>query len=574
MLRTIPSHNCPNRVVALLTVFAVVLVFNSSVISIPVGGTSTVPVGNTPIPAQPLSNVPVPPTDSLSPTRPAPPPQPNAVSPTSSIVPSNGSFIITVPGMTLDLLCPSADPAYCLRAAEAVRSAAGRLTSAVLVSTTARIRVSFFKACESNRTCPADMLAATLPTRSFTVLIPEDEGDVRDKRGNETESEPDEKADPPQPSGTLVEYPQLLLRELGSRQGLVSSSTIQFDDKYDATLQLSATQDWYLPAPNLKIRPDQFDLSLVVLHELVHAIGFGGINLLPAGNKMPMLLPVAELQTVKVRQESSTDGDGGTSEVDQLQVQRFRAPSVFESRLLVSSSTASNQDGPQYLVDLPRSIVSSVTSRLELPAPVDAVSEVLGAPQSSAVASSLFNLATTSNAILFATSPAGAGRNSSLQATSKLVMESELSPPIPGSSLAHVSQSKYSHSPEFLMTYQIKRGKSLDELILANGALECGLGPQTLDALRSLGYRIHDKVADRAQLANKAPVPLPTTAIVLEGVSVANSDAQFTPLTPASGHRMPGGLVSNSGTGWGRRRFAWIAVGGSIMACWMATRVL
>ncbi|ORZ33638.1 hypothetical protein BCR44DRAFT_1462349 [Catenaria anguillulae PL171] len=365
-----------------------------------------------------------------------------------------------------------ADAQYCANVADSIHRAATRLVSAVQLATTARVRVSFFSKCFDS-TCP-DTLAATVPSRSLTVWVP-DADSTWDPESDDIRRR----------TGRLVEYPQLVLRNLAARQNsqLLANSGSLLDPEYDVHMRLSADQHWWFPPPpsphhsshkpSSRIAPNQFDLSMVVLHELVHALGFGGVNLMQAGNGVNMMLPIAELKSVK-------DAGDDVGNMHQ-EVVRFRAPSVFESHLTAASDAATTT----MLSDLARDITSAVDDAVHLPANIDTVNQALGHPSALHAASTLYSLATTPGAVTFSASPGGASAPGA-----PLMIETALTPLSPGSSLAHISQARYAESPDFLMTYQIPRGKSLDQLIGALGAGESGLGPRTLDVIRALGFKV------------------------------------------------------------------------------------
>ncbi|CAG8724278.1 6835_t:CDS:2, partial [Ambispora leptoticha] len=102
------------------------------------------------------------------------------------------------------------------------------------------------------------------------------------------------------------------------------------------------------------------------------------------------------------------------------------------------------------------------------------------------VAKNLFTYAVTANAMGFLPS----GTNNLKDA---VILETSLKPYQQGSSISHVSYTKYTNTSDFLMRFLQDRGVSLEDAILAGGNYSGGpIGPNLKLVLETLGYATQD----------------------------------------------------------------------------------
>lgn len=86
------------------------------------------------------------------------------------------------------------------------------------------------------------------------------------------------------------------------------------------------------------------------------------------------------------------------------------------------------------------------------------------------------------------------------------VLESNLDPFQPGSSISHVDYEKYGKSPDFLMRFMQDRGVTLQNAMERSGS-SSAIGPRLRSVMKALGYQMNDYPA----LAPLTPSRLNTT---------------------------------------------------------------
>ncbi|KAK9710617.1 hypothetical protein K7432_008321 [Basidiobolus ranarum] len=116
------------------------------------------------------------------------------------------------------------------------------------------------------------------------------------------------------------------------------------------------------------------------------------------------------------------------------------------------------------------------------------------------LSSRICKLATTPQSLAFV--PRNATMNE------PIILETSLSPYIPGSSISHFDFRKFTNSPDFLMRFMEDRGVSLEEDVIRGGNYVGGpIGPQLTSILETLGYTINPNPKPLSEFVSKVSSP-------------------------------------------------------------------
>ncbi|CAG8525302.1 5912_t:CDS:2 [Ambispora gerdemannii] len=248
-------------------------------------------------------------------------------------------------------------------------------------------------------------------------------------------------------------YPQALVKQFGY-------TTHSSYSAYDIVAMFNSVANfWFDGDP--PIRTSQSDFLFVIVHELVHGLGFTSswddyLNDVP---------------------EALTPDLGGTTKGSRRQYQFVEY--AFDQYIVVIPQ---NKNLSIYTDQ--ENVFSKGTGNKYTNID-DFAQGFVDSPQY-AVAKQLFNYATTSNSLGFM--PRG-----TKDPNDAIILETSLNPYQQGSSISHVDYSKYTNTSDFLMRYLQDRGVSLQNAVLNGGDYKGGaIGPQLKSVFETLGYATQD----------------------------------------------------------------------------------
>jgi hypothetical protein len=218
----------------------------------------------------------------------------------------------------------------------------------------------------------------------------------------------------------------------------------------------SVANFWFVD-DNTPISQDQSDFSFVILHELVHGLGF-------TSSWDDYLNQVPEALTPDV---SPISGGAGA----QFQFAEF----AFDKFMVITSTG-------QKMSDITAQLNGFSTGAGAQIRDINAFASAFAASPQYQVAKNTFKFAITKGAMSFL--PQG-----ETDIKNAVTLETSLNPYQQGSSISHVDFATYSNNPDFLMRFLADRGVSLGDAIVKNGNFSGGaVGPKLLQVLESLGY--------------------------------------------------------------------------------------
>ncbi|CAG8581631.1 7659_t:CDS:2 [Diversispora eburnea] len=225
-------------------------------------------------------------------------------------------------------------------------------------------------------------------------------------------------------------YPQALVKQF-------SLSTHPEYNDYDITARFNAAQNWWFRTDNGTIGSDQYDFYAVILHELIHGLGF-------ISSWSNLLETLVDQDTTGLTPFPDFGGDND-SQFEGFLENIFDKYVKFTRNGVVSTST-------------------DYTSQLNESVPIgtsfDTVEEFVTQVKSSSkweIAESALTSATTKDSLTF--TPAEGTSHKEV-----IYLESSINPYDPYSSISHVSL-RYESTPDFLMNYFLHDGETLEDLI-------------------------------------------------------------------------------------------------------------
>ncbi|KNE54993.1 hypothetical protein AMAG_00930 [Allomyces macrogynus ATCC 38327] len=401
------------------------------------------------------------------------------------------------------------DAAFCQQAERTLDAVGRRLSTLLDLGVPVTVNLSLFLPCgetklDTSSSCSVmNTLGFATPARSFPLYLPA--------------------------SDARVDYPQALLRQLQAQQGL-DLAGIDLAP-FDIIARFNSLFNWYFPTSSSNstsptaIAPTQFDMELILQHELLHGLGFGSLNLAP-DPVSNLMLPVpivdaSQTQFLGWRPSSAFEMHLSRVNMDALAA-TFPPPNDTSTPPLLDPLTAS-------VTALNMSLARTITT----PANLSAVESVLAQAPTVDYAALMYTLATT-NDTLVVVAP---------ESSTALYVETGIVPYASGSSLGHVAM-RYRNTPEFLMIYALRPNTTLAAQIMATGAPPTGVGPRTMDLLKSLGYRI------RKDAPGNEHADIPTPQIVQQEVVAINlPSAPLAENNPAPKFPATAGTTKSGGVG-------------------------
>ncbi|CAG8567896.1 4618_t:CDS:2 [Diversispora eburnea] len=246
-------------------------------------------------------------------------------------------------------------------------------------------------------------------------------------------------------------YPQALVKQF------FLSVHPEYND-YDINARFNSVKDWWFRTDDEPIGSDQQDFYAVVLHELIHGLGFS--------SSWNSNLETLDNQDTTGLTPTFSFNDGNQFEGFTERI--FDRYVKFKRNSEISTST---------------NYTSQLNEAVPIGASFDTYSEFVTQVKSSSqwkYAEFVLISATTNDSLTF--TPA---KNTSWN--DEIYLESSLNPYLQGSSISHVSII-YETTSDFLMKYIFNRGESLEYLVQRGGNYSSPIGPRILSILESIGY--------------------------------------------------------------------------------------
>ncbi|CAG8448639.1 2160_t:CDS:2 [Diversispora eburnea] len=245
-------------------------------------------------------------------------------------------------------------------------------------------------------------------------------------------------------------YPQALVKQF-------SLNVHPAYNSHDINARFNADFDWYFKANNVEIKPNQYDFYVVILHELLHGLGF-----ISSWNTYLETSTYQPITGLTPNYYFYGNKFGGFVE------------NIFDRYLKLIEN---NKKIP--LSDYTAQLNKSVPSLTPFNTDLGFTTIVKSSPKWKYAKSAL--KAATSNKLLFTPAKRASWKND-------IYLEASLKPFVSGSSISHVSQSRYRKTSDFVMTYQQFPGESEKFLIRRGGNFRSPIGPRIISILESIGY--------------------------------------------------------------------------------------
>ncbi|CAG8532006.1 3197_t:CDS:2, partial [Scutellospora calospora] len=313
--------------------------------------------------------------------------------------------------------CGSSDKTLCSKAQQAFKTAGQYISDTIAFNQMVNVNATFTNLCAIMGGCivessgvEAKVVGGAAPSRS--MLIQDNDGIYRF-------------------------YPQALVKQRGN------TNRPEYSD-FDITAMFNSENISYWFQGDGNIRPDQTDLEMVILHELIHGLGFMSslddyINNTPTG-LTPYIIP---------------SGNNYHFYED-----------IFDKYMSVQSSGQT---------------ITSITKQMDVfgnttyPTPDSFVSAFESSSQYN-LAKNLYSEATKPNSFAL------------LSGSNKIVLETSLTPYNSKSSVSHFSYETYSNTSDFLMRYMMERGITLQQYVQMGGNYKNGpIGPKLRSLLQNIG---------------------------------------------------------------------------------------
>lgn len=387
-----------------------------------------------------------------------------------------------------DMICPSSMSTLQCQQANATLLLAGQQISNVLVLTKPVIvNVTMQSFCTTASICSTGndilSLAAAAPAR--TVALIDDDGVSR-------------------------LYPQAVVKQFSG-----NLSYVPVFGQYDINLNVNSEASFYY-ANTGTIKSTQTDFQYVILHELMHGLGFTSAYEDYFDPQKPTTVTPNVLLTIR----------GGADTVDFAGFVEY----AFDRFIRITNNLMATT-----VVRQLNALMAEASSGVAFSSPDALGTFFLQQPALVSLSGSLTTNFTTANSASLVSAKDGSN-------ASAIVLETSLSPFSAGSSVSHVSNALYVGTGDFLMRYATQRGVTFAQYVSgakAAGAAEIdlyqGIGPGLRIALANLGYRVRGGVpaASSVQSTAKAATNAgtATTAAAAAGAGIVSAaSAQAPPL--------------------------------------------
>lgn len=394
---------------------------------------------------------------------------------------------------------PSTGSSFCQKAERTFQNAAERITRVLKIDSTINVYLKMFLPCGKtflDASCSQNsLLGWALPAQRIPIQF---------KSNSE-----------------IYLYPTALLKQTDMDLSKLSLY------KYDIVAQFNAQKEWWFREDGTQLAENQRDLEMVALHELIHGLGFGDDTIMTnhflRDNKH--LFPYFE---------SQVSPGGPLFNVDQVQPQtqgqqqvqdeikqngkdfyQWSYPSIW-NRFTVyrePASPSSTDFKPltelhhQYISAIEKEIYPSLAlssaSALSPPPPYTSLSTskqpipsselfsfIMRSPKLESLSSKMYQISTTNLSVYFSLAPS---TSSSVNDENLIPLETSIQPYNDGSSLVHISMTRYSTTDDGLMVWRVP--KSLPAFSAGSGGNNdpngngSGVGKTVVKMLVKMGYK-------------------------------------------------------------------------------------
>ena len=341
----------------------------------------------------------------------------------AELLDSKKALTVTDMPFNISVVCKDITDSKCTLAKTALKSAADKLATVLQIRKTINIQVGFRSFCPSvRRSCELrGVLGAAAPSSFFLG-----------HRGDQKSSW----------------YPQGIVKQYAT------SKSITYEP-FDLIAEFNADQSFYFASSGSSINRDEIDFELVVMHEIIHGLGFFSTwqyynQEVDSQIREPVFAPAMRL-----------DERGRT--------QGWLGLTIFDTFLRDASTDTS-------LFDLGAKMTSVNIKDQSL---VNALSNILRNNDAKDAATVAFKAATSISGLVFASN----SRSISLYAPKRYSS---------GSSVSHLNTNLFNSSAEFLMCHDAssKAGISLTSAISSFPTNIGGLGPLTREILGMIGWPV------------------------------------------------------------------------------------
>ncbi|CAG8692619.1 26492_t:CDS:2, partial [Dentiscutata erythropus] len=321
----------------------------------------------------------------------------------------------------LTFICGINDQTLCKKVKNAFESAEKILSDAILFKQKVNVNATFTNICNVYGACntlnsgiETQVIGGAAPAR--VIMLMDDDGVNRF-------------------------YPQALVKQLGNTNHPKYS-----DYDISAIFNSENVSYWFKEDGNIKY--NQIDIEMVILHELVHGLGFIS-SLNDYMNDLPQELTPYVIGVIN---------NTGTN--------YHFIEGMFDKHMSVISTG-------QSLSDIVKQM--DVFGDVQYVTPESFTATFKSSPQYK-LATDLFAKATNSNTL------------SLLSGDDTIILETSLTPYNYKSSIGHFSYQEYSNTSDFLMRYSVEHGVTLQQYVAMGGNYANGpIGPKLRAFLKSLG---------------------------------------------------------------------------------------
>ncbi|RHZ70621.1 hypothetical protein Glove_269g29 [Diversispora epigaea] len=335
---------------------------------------------------------------------------------------------------SVTLSCLVDDKTLCDKVQTAFNEAGRIITETILLNTQVTVNASFVDFCTEYQTCPTNgviILGGASPAK--TIEITDDDGVDR-------------------------LFPQSLVKQMNISNSPTYSA-------FDIFALFNSGADYWFDGDGT-ISSSQSDFLFVILHELIHGLGFTTgyddyINDVPEA-----LTPLVSVNQVSLLSDAFLFN--GFVEY------------IFDKFMVVLPSGKRVTDISKQLNNFTGGVFNSTN---------EFVSEFKASPQYP-LAEQMFTYATTSNSLGLL--PVGSN-----DISKAIILETSLVKYVSGSSVSHVDYQTYSNTSDFLMRYLQNHGIRLSQFIKSGGDYSGGpIGPKLRLFLSWIGYTIRNETVD------------------------------------------------------------------------------
>ncbi|KAL1923811.1 uncharacterized protein VTP21DRAFT_8791 [Calcarisporiella thermophila] len=337
-----------------------------------------------------------------------------------------------------DITC-QASPEQCSSANELLRRAGEIISEVVELKQPVSVNASFFAFCRELSICPERFvtLGGAAPARVLPAFDSED--------------------------GVKRLIPQALVKQLGLYQHPQYS-------QFDIHAMFNSEAPFWFSSSGTPIQKNQSDFLFVVVHELIHGLGFGS-----GWSDYVHEVPIALTPDIGIL--------GGRN-----------APYTFDGfyEFIFDKFLVTLPDLSRLTTKYTRLLNEIPGINSTFPTIQDFVANLTKSPEYMRIGSELLQIATSKGKLGFM--PVGGS-----QIGDVVVLETSLKPFSDGSSVSHVDYATYTNTSDFLMRFVQDQGVRLEEGISRGGGAH-PIGPKLRKMLASLGY-----VVKEAGLEDKPP---------------------------------------------------------------------